>query len=69
MVAWLINRWPKKFFDVRRGRIAASGGVYPRRIAKRKRGGTVAFSFFGVLLITFVLLLAIGALARMTLGD
>jgi hypothetical protein len=29
----------------------------------------MAFSFFGVLLITLILLIAIGALARMTLGD
>jgi hypothetical protein len=29
----------------------------------------MAFSFFGVLLITLILLVVIGALARMTLGD
>jgi hypothetical protein len=29
----------------------------------------MAFSFFGVLLITIILLIVIGILARMTLGD
>jgi hypothetical protein len=29
----------------------------------------MAFSFFGVLIITFVLLIVLGILARMTLGE